>query len=68
MHLNSQKQRKTGRIDADIETLILWPPDVKNWLMWKGPDAGKDWRQEENGTTEDGMVGCDPRLKGYESE
>ena len=35
-----------GRIDAEIETLILWPPDVKNWLTGKDPDAGKDWRQE----------------------
>ena len=40
-----------GRTDA--ETLILWPPDVKNWFIWKDPDAGKDWRQEEKGTTED---------------
>ena len=38
-----------GRTDAETETLILWPPDVKNWLMWKDPDAGKDWRQEEKG-------------------
>ena len=39
------------------EAPILWPPDVKNWLIWKDPDAGKDWRQEEKGTTEDEMVG-----------
>ena len=38
-----------GRTDAEAETLILWPPDVKNWLIWKDPDAGKDWRQEERG-------------------
>ena len=44
-----------GRTDA--ETPILWPPDVKNWLLGKDPDAGKDWRQEEKGTTEDEMVG-----------
>ena len=44
-----------GRTDA--EALILWPPDVKNWPIWKDPDAGKDWRQEEKGTTEDEMVG-----------
>ena len=37
---------------------ILWPPDVKNWLIWKDPDAGKDWRWEEKGTTEDEMIGC----------
>ena len=46
----------TGRTDAEAETPILWPPDVKNWLIGKDPDAGKDWRQEEKGTTEDEMV------------
>ena len=46
-----------GRTDAEAEILILWPPDVKNWLIGKDPDAGKDWRQEEKGTTEDEMVG-----------
>ena len=40
-----------GRTDAEAETPILWPPDAKNWLIWKDPDAGKDWRQEEKGTT-----------------
>ena len=40
-----------GRTDAESETPILWPPDVKSWLIWKDPDAGKDWRQEEKGTT-----------------
>ena len=46
-----------GRTDAEAETPILWPPDVKNWLIWKDSDAGKDWRQEEKGTTEDEMDG-----------
>ena len=46
-----------GRTDVDAETPILWPPDVKSWLIWKDPDAGKDWKQEEKGTTEDEMVG-----------
>ena len=46
-----------GRTDAEAETLILWPPDVKNWLTGKDPDARKDWRQEEKGTAEDEMVG-----------
>ena len=46
-----------GRTDAEAETPILWPPDAKNWLIWKDPDAGKDWRQEEKGTTEDEMDG-----------
>ena len=41
----------TGRTDAEAEIPILWPPDAKNWLIWKDPDAGKDWRQEEKGTT-----------------
>ena len=46
-----------GRTDVEAETPVLWPPDVKSWLIWKDPDAGKDWGQEENGTTEDEMVG-----------
>ena len=45
-----------GRTDAKAETPTLWPPDVKNWLVVKDPDAGKDWRQEEKGTTEDGWM------------
>jgi len=57
-----------GRTDAETETPILWPPAVKNWLIWKDPDAGKDWRQEEKGTTEDEMVGWHHRLKGHEFE
>ena len=44
-----------GRTDAEAETLILWPPDAKNWLIWKDPEAGKDWRREK-GTTEDEMA------------
>ena len=46
-----------GRTDAEAETPILWPPDAKSWLIWKEPDAGKDWRWEEKGMTEDEMVG-----------
>ena len=46
-----------GRTDAEAEAPILWLPDTKNWLIWKDPDAGKDWRQEEKGMTEDEMVG-----------
>jgi len=46
-----------GRTNAEAETPILWPPDVKNWLLGKDPDAGKDWGQEKKGTTEDEMVG-----------
>ena len=53
-----------GRTDAEAETPILWPPDVKSWLIWKDPDAGKDWGQEK-GTTEDEMVGWHHRLNGH---
>ena len=45
-----------GRTDAKAETPILWPPDAKSWLVQKHPDAGKDWGQEEKGTTEDGWL------------
>ena len=57
-----------GRTVAEAETTILWPPNVKNWLIWKDPDAGKDWRQKGKGMTEDEMVGWDHRLKGHEFE
>ena len=53
---------------TDVETPILWPPNVKNWLIWKDPDAGKDWRWEEKGTTEDEMVGWYHQLDGHEFE
>ena len=56
------------RTDTEDETPILWPPDVKNWLLGKEPDAGKDWRQEEKGTTEDEMVGWHHWLIGHEFE
>ena len=51
-----------GRTDAEAETPILWPPDVKNWLIGKDPDAGKDWRREEKRVTEDEMGGWHHRL------
>ena len=57
-----------GRTDAEAETTILWPPDTKNWLIWKDPDAGQDWRQEEKGMTEDEMVGRHDWLNGHEFE
>ena len=57
-----------GRTDVEAETLILWPPDAKNWLIGEDPDTGKDWRQEEKGTTEDEMVGWHHRLNGHELE
>ena len=55
----------TARTDVEAETPILWPPDVKSWLIGKDPDAGKDWGQEETGTTEDEMVGWHHRLYGH---
>ena len=57
-----------GRIDAKAEVQILWPPDVKSWLIGKDPDAGKVWRQQVKGTTEDEMVGLHHRLDGHEFE
>ena len=58
----------TGRTDAEAEAPILWPHDAKSWLIRKDPDAGKDWRQEEKGTTEDKIVGWHHRLNGNEFE
>ena len=57
-----------GRTEFEAETPILWPPDGKNWLVWKDPDAGKDWRHEKKGTTEDNIVGWHHQLKGHEFE
>ena len=54
-----------GRTDVEAETPILWPPDAKSWLLWKDPDAGKDWGQGEKGKTEDEMVGWHHRLNGH---
>ena len=54
------------RTDAEAETPILWPPDAKNWLIWKDPDAGKDWRREEKGTAEDKMLGWHHWLHGLQ--
>ena len=57
-----------GRTDAAAETLILWPPHVKGWLIEKDPDAGRDWVQEEKGMTEDEMAGWHYQLDGHEFE
>ena len=57
-----------GRINVEAETPILWPSDVMNWLIWKDPNAGKDWGQEEQGKTEDEMVGWHHQLYGHEFE
>ena len=56
------------RTDTEAETPIIWPSDAKNWLTGKDPDAEKDWRQEEKGTTEDEMVGWHYQLDGHEFE
>ena len=57
----------TGRTDAEAQSPILWPPDAKNWLIRKDPDAEKDWRREK-GTTEDEVVGWHQWLSGHEFE
>ena len=64
----SQSWMFIGRTDVEAETPILWPPDAKSWIIWKDPDAGKDWRWEEKGTTEDEMVGWHHWLDGREFE
>ena len=56
-----------GRTDPEAETLILWPPDATSWLIGRDPDAGKDWGQEERGTTEDEIVGWHHGLNGHGS-
>ena len=58
----------TGRTIAEAEAPILWPPDAKSRLIGKDPNAGKDWRQKEKGTTEDGMIRYHHQLNGHESE
>ena len=62
----SQSWTFTGRTDAEAEAPILWPLDAKSWHIWKDPDAGKDWRHDEKGTTEDEMVGWYHKLNGQE--
>ena len=57
-----------GRTETVAEIPVLWPPDEKSWLILKDPDAGKDWRQEEKGMTEDKMIGWHHRFNGHEFE
>ena len=57
-----------GRTDVEAETPVFWPPDAKSWLIWKYPNAGKNWGQEEKGMTEDDMVGWHHWLNGCKSE
>ena len=68
VHSKDQSWVFFGRNDAKAETPVLWPPDAKNWLTRKDPDAGKDWRREAKGMTEDEMVGRHHWLKGHEFE
>ena len=67
-HKGNQSWIFLGRTDAEAETPVIWPPDAKNWLIRKDPDAGKDWRQEEKGMTEDEMAGWHHWLNGHEFE
>ena len=64
-HLRFNMPQNIGKTDVEAETPILWPPDAKSWLIWKDPDAGEDWGQEEKGTTEDEMVGWHHQLNGH---
>ena len=66
VHPKDQSWVFIGRTDVEAETPMLWPPDVKSWLIRKDPDAGKDWGQEEKGITEDEMVGWHHWLNGHE--
>ena len=68
IHIKKSALNIHWRTHAEAEAPILWPPDAKNWLIGKDPDAGKDWRQEEKGMTEDEMVGRHHRLNGHEYE
>ena len=68
VHPKDQSWVYIGRTDAEAKTPILWPPDAKSWLIGKDPDAGKDWRWEEKGMSEDGMVGWHHQLDGHEFE
>ena len=65
VHPKDQSWVFIGRTDAEPESPILWPPDVKSWLIWKDPDVGKDWGQEEKGTTQDEVDGWHHWLNGH---
>ena len=68
VHPKDQSWVFIGRTDAEAETLVLWPPHVKSWLIGKDPDAGWDWGQKKKGTTEDEMAGWHHQLDGHELE
>ena len=64
--IGNQSWISIGRTDVEADAPILWPPDAKNWLIRKDPDARQDWRQEEKGMTEDEIVGWHHWLNGHE--
>ena len=66
--MNVKEESKKANLKLNIQKLKSWPPDAKNWLIGKGPDAEKDWWQEEKGATEDKMTGWHHRLNGHEFE
>ena len=68
VHPKDQSWIFIWRTDAEAKTTILWPPDAKNWFIWKNLDAGTDWKREEKGMTEDEMVGLHHRFNGHEFE
>ena len=68
VHSEDQPWDFFGGNDAEAEAPVLWPPDAKKWLIWKDPDAGKDWMQEEKEMTEDEMHGWHHCLNGHEFE
>ena len=65
VHSKDQSWVFIGRTDVEAETAIFWPPDAKSWLVWKDPDAGRDWEQEEKGTIEDEMIGWHHWVNGH---
>ena len=65
-HPEDQSWMFIGRVDAEAETPVLWPPHAKSWLIGKDPEAGRDWGQEEKGMTEDEMAGWHHQLNGHD--
>ena len=65
VHPKDQSWVFIGRTYVEAETPILWPPDAKSWLIWTDPDAGRDWRQDEKGMTEDEIVGWHHQFNGH---
>ena len=66
VHPKDQSRVFNGRTDVEAKTPLFWPPDMMSWLIWKDPGAGKDWRQEHKGMTEDEMIRWHHWLNVYE--